>query len=62
MGLGEESNHRMARKPVLEFSKQSLGARYRSEIGLSDLPAARRNWFLGIYSWVSLELSRDKRL
>jgi hypothetical protein len=24
MGLGEEPIHRMARKPVLEFSKQSL--------------------------------------
>ncbi len=24
MGLGEESNHRMARKPVLEFSKQYI--------------------------------------
>jgi hypothetical protein len=39
MGLGEESNHRMARKPVLEFSKQYMGARNRAGMGLSDLPA-----------------------
>jgi hypothetical protein len=55
MGLGEESNHRMARKPVLEFSKQSMGARNRVLIGLSYLPAnysAWLNWFLVIDSWV----------